>query len=239
MAGKSKLARGALDALTDIYKKKFGPETYYHYSDTPNIEKFDPEARDSWPSGDMSPYPPRGATFFTSDPKYTDKIFDEKIQYNNTPSSMFGLSETRRESFEHYVDPNFVDSDKFAPTVYPVKIKTDNLFDYGNKEGVDELINFFGKYWDREFGDETEKLLREGDWSVLEIPSIQNALKDAGYKGYKTNEPGTIALFHPDKGDVRSIFAKFDPKKSKSGNILASVPVAALAIDSLSELESD
>ena len=33
----------------------------------------------------------------------------------------------------------------------------------------------------------------------------------------------TVGLFNPDKGDVRSIFAKFDPKQSESGNIYASV----------------
>ena len=68
---------------------------------------------------------------------------------------------------------------------------------------------------------------------------IQKLIKKLGFRGYHVDEPGTVGLFYPDKGDVRSIFAKFDPKKSKSGNILASVPIAAMGIDALSELEDD
>ena len=67
-------------------------------------------------------------------------------------------------------------------------------------------------------------------------PLNDTILKDKGYRGYRTNEPGTIGLFYPDKGDVRSVFAKFDPTKSKSGNILASVPAGALATGALSEI---
>ena len=58
---------------------------------------------------------------------------------------------------------------------------------------------------------------------ILEIPEIQQILKDAGYRGYFTDEPGTAALFYPDKGDVRSVYAKFNPEDKKSGNIMASV----------------
>jgi hypothetical protein len=77
--------------------------------------------------------------------------------------------------------------------------------------------------------DDVVDLIRMGNWEVLEDLSVQKLIKRKGYRGYKTSEPGTVALFHSDKGDVRSIFAKFDPKKSKSGDILASVPIGALA----------
>ena len=42
-----------------------------------------------------------------------------------------------------------------------------------------------------------------------------------------------------DPANIRSIFAKFDPTKVKSENILSSVPAAALATGALSELGDD
>jgi hypothetical protein len=227
MAGKSKIVKGALGALTDVYKKTFAPKTYYHYSDSPNIKEFDPGYRKSWIPGDIPKAPSRGATFFTSTPKYANKIFEEEVY-----SGMFNPSHgSVREQFEDYVDPKYVDSNKFAPTIYPVKIKTDKIFDYNNKKQVDDLINDLSPNPDliRDgTWDDVVDLIRMGNWQVLEDRSVQKLIKQKGYRGYKTSEPETIGLFYPDKGDVRSIFAKFDPKKSKSGEILASVPIGAL-----------
>jgi hypothetical protein len=135
---------------------------------------------------------------------------------------------TDYKSIEEYLD--ILSGSDLAATTYPVKIKTDKIFDYNDENAVDDLIDSFGKYMGREFGDNAESLLRSGDWSILEMPALQEALKDAGYRGYKTSEPGTVGLFYPDKGDVRSIFAKFDPAKSESGEILASVPAIATGL---------
>jgi len=65
--------------------------------------------------------------------------------------------------------------------------------------------------------------VKVGNWQQLEEPNIQDALKKLGFSGYRTNEAGTIGLFNSDKGDVRSLYAKFDPKQEKSGEILATV----------------
>jgi hypothetical protein len=212
MAGKSKIVTGALEALTDAYKRTFDPKTYYHGSRSGDIEEFDPQAQAKTPdeAGGM-PEGSRGATFFTSDPKYIDEILGLDI------SEVIG-----------------------GEVIYPVKIKTEDVFDYENEAHIDDLINSFGKYWDREFGENAEKLIREGDWYSLEIPEIQLALKELGFRGYKTDESGTIGLFYPEKGDVRSVFAKFDPRQSESGNILASIPAAALATGgALNQLAED
>ena len=120
-------------------------------------------------------------------------------------------------------------------TVYPVKIKTKLLFDGTNEEDLDIFDNF-------SYGRDIDKILEKvaevtglgkenaayanidlSKWRILEIPEIQQVLKDAGYRGYFTDEPGTAALFYPDKGDVRSVYAKFNPEDKKSGNIMASV----------------
>jgi hypothetical protein len=107
-------------------------------------------------------------------------------------------------------------------TTYPVKIKTKDLFDYKNQKHIEKLS--------REINLSPEEFLgiTNGDPYLFEIDDIQNALKKLGFRGYHIDEPGSVGLFNPDKGDVRSIFAKFDPAKSKSGNILASVPAAGL-----------
>ena len=218
MAAKSKIARGALDALTDAYKRTFDPETYYHYSESPDIKTFDPKAKDSFGGYNFS----RGATYFTKDKNFINEFFDEKL---------------KNKKLEEYVDSK-QEFNKFlgvegeiSPTVYPVKIKTDEIFDFENQKQVDDLKVVLAEQMPdavRDFSSPINFWLREGSWRFFENEPIQKILKDKGYSGYKTNEPGTIALFSPDKGDVRSIFAKFDPAKSESGEILASVPAAAL-----------
>ena len=62
MAGKGKIARGALEELTDLFKKEFDPETYYHGSNVPDIKKFDAGTESSKGGIDNT-----GATYFTAD----------------------------------------------------------------------------------------------------------------------------------------------------------------------------
>ena len=52
----------------------------------------------------------------------------------------------------------------------------------------------------------------------------------------------TVGLFYPDKGNVRSIFARFDPEKVESGNVYASIvpPLAtALGLSALEKSKGD
>jgi hypothetical protein len=114
--------------------------------------------------------------------------------------------------------------------IYPVKIRTKNVFDYDNNDHIEKLENKILA----QFSDESEEFdrlgrVKVGDWLTLEEPYVQEALRDLGFNGYRTNEPGTIGLLSPDEGDVRSLYAKFDPKEAKSGEILASiVPYASV-----------
>ena len=249
MAALSKIAKEGVESLTD-FLKSFSDKTYYHGSNVPDIKKFDSGKESTQGGVDNT-----GATYFTSDENYAheyalgefiDDNFKRKINdpFGNIRDYVVKGPMAKSDAEKIYQGTNFTDLTEYgrAPTVYPVKIKTNNLFDFENTEQVDDLISSFGKYWDREFGENTEYLIREGDWSTLEIPEIQSSLKDLGFRGYKTNEPGTVGLFYPDQGDVRSINAKFDPAKAKSGNILASVPAAAAiglsgygALDALGE----
>ena len=197
---KGRIVQGALEALTDAYKRTFDPETYYHTTPMGELEggKFDPNFSLEDDGG-------LGATYFTKDKEYGSEAAD----------------------FWRDVDP---DLDWSEIAIYPVNIKTKDLFDYKNKEHIEKLAS--------EINLSAEELssIKSGDPYFFERNEIQDSIKELGFRGYHIDEPGSVGLFYPHKGDVRSIFAKFDPKESKSGNILASVPAAALATGALSEL---
>ena len=216
MGAKSKLIMGAVDALGNKigalgdYLKEFDPKTYYHYSPDPDITKFDPKTIND-PFGEFgggADYVPpgRGATYFTSDPKYSNKVMEDIHEIGEG------------KNFSDYDWEEIIGNEQ-APTIYPVKIKTKDIFDFENPEHLKRLADD-----PDDIGDD----ILEGSYKTFEDEEIQEILKEAGFRGYRTNEPGTVGLFYSDKGDVRSIFAKFDPSKSKKGEILAAVPVGTL-----------
>ena len=216
MGAKSKLIMGAVDALGNKigalgdYLKEFDPKTYYHYSPDPDITKFDPKTTND-PFGEFgggADYVPpgRGATYFTSDPKYSNKVMEDIHEIGEG------------KNFSDYDWEEIIGNEQ-APTIYPVKIKTKDIFDFENPEHLKRLADD-----PDDIGDD----ILEGSYKTFEDEEIQEILKEAGFRGYRTNEPGTVGLFYSDKGDVRSIFAKFDPSKSKKGEILAAVPIGTL-----------
>ena len=204
---------GAVDALGNKigalgdYLKEFDPRTFYHYSDRSDIEKFNPyPGYESFGEYGGDEFKGRGATYFTSDPKYANEVFEEIHELSKGEK----ISESGWE--ELIINEQ-------APTIYPVKIKTKDIFDFENPEHLKRLADD-----PDDIGDD----ILEGSYKTFEDEEIQEILKEAGFRGYRTNEPGTVGLFYSDKGDVRSIFAKFDPSKSKKGEILAAVPVGTL-----------
>ena len=216
MSAKSKAVMGAVDALGNKigalgdYLKEFDPRTFYHYSPEPDITKFDPKTIND-PFGEFgggADYVPpgRGATYFTSDPKYSNKVMEDIHEIGEG------------KDFSDYDWEEIIGNEQ-APTIYPVKIKTKDIFDFENPEHLKRLADD-----PDDIGDD----ILEGGYKTFEDEEIQEILKEAGFRGYRTNEPGTVGLFYSDKGDVRSIFAKFDPSKSKKGEILAAVPAGAL-----------
>ena len=176
----------------------------------------------------------RGATYFTSDRELADQVLQDKRiltqaeylrQKQNMPSGQYPDFDV-----DTVYNPKTDEEYLSGSQIYPVKIKTDNIFDYDNVRDFEKLESKILA----NFSDESEEFdlvsrVGTGDWSVLERPVIQDTLKKLGFSGYKTSEPGTIGLFNSDKGDVRSLYAKFDPKEAKSGEILASiVPYASV-----------
>lgn len=231
MSALSKLAEPAIRSVADFIKS-FSDKTFYHASVNPDIKEFNPNSPRSNVDGDVVEEEPRGATYFTTSPDYANKILEAQITNSRfkQPQSEGGGS-----------------------TIYPVKLKLNYIFDPDNVEDLERLRYAYGpKYYDREIGfthDYQEGFLNTDEhalktWATLEDEGVQDALKDAGFRGYLVaDEPGTVGLFYPGEGDVRSIFAKFDPAKSKSGEILASVPAATLtgygALEAINGQSSD
>jgi len=221
----SEMRRGALPKKNQKYFDTFNPNIYYH-STLQDIDKFDPQMDSS--VGAYGDTMPRGATYFTSNTFLADQVLQDKRiltqaeylrQKQNMPSGQYPDFDVDTV-YNPKTDQEYLSGSR----IYPVKIKTENIFDYDNVRDFEKLESKILA----NFSDESEEFdlvsrVGMGDWSVLERPVIQDTLKKLGFSGYKTNEAGTIGLFNPDKGDVRSLYAKFDPKEAKSGEILATV----------------
>ena len=205
------IAKGGGDAIRKIlpktsrdYYDQFDPQTYYHAT-MEDIDIFDPNR------GFMDDGTSRGATYFSSSPEYVNEYLDE------------------------FFDLTYPNQYETGARIYPVKIKTKNLFDYENKDHINKLESKIKDEFEigsseYEEIDDVLQYIPNGSWGDFENSTIQKSLKDLGFSGYKTSEPGTVGLFNSDKGDVRSVFAKFDPKQEKSGEILATVtPYASVS----------
>ena len=219
---------GTLPSEKELIEKGFDPSTFYHGSPRRNIMEFIPKASDrSAFGGYREARKGEPTTFFTESPSYAEgfslkegqPVYDEKGNYQySLPTE--------------------------SSRIYPVKLKLENVYDYNNPEHRKILENTLGTTMEE--GGEIGQSLKIGDPFILQQPQISKAIKDSGFSGYLTNETDrfgqrTVGLFNPDKGDVRSIFAKFDPKQAESGNIYASVAGggAFLGLGALERLEDE
>ena len=181
----------------ELIEKGFDPSTFYHGSPRKNIMEFIPHSKNRNPYIEKQGGEP--VTFFTENLAYTEEFAGHEGK------------------------------------IYPVKLKLENVFDYKNPDHVKKITEKLGVAETRMPMGSSNNInfdIKIGDPFAMQIPTVSKAIKDSGFNGYLTNETDrfgqrTVGLFEPGKGNVRSIFAKFDPKESKSGNILAAVPVAA------------
>jgi len=228
----SEVRRGALPKKRQEYFDTFNPNVYFH-STIQDIDKFDPQMDSS--VGAYGDTLTRGATYFTSDRELANQVLDDKriltqAQYMRQKSNL-PMGKYPDFDFDTVYNPKTDEEFLSGSQIYPVKIKTDKIFDFDNIDDLEKLeVKIIKDYSD--LSDEYKLVNRvaTGEWSILERPQIQKALKELGFRGYKTSEPGTVGLFYPDEGDVRSLFAKFDPKDEKKGEILATiVPYASVS----------
>jgi|TARA_R110002020_G_scaffold48763_2_gene138959 hypothetical protein len=233
--------KGALAALKGEYKASFDPQTYYHVSPNPEITTFNPKVsadKGLFAAYELNMPEVRGATFFS--PART-QMGKQEILYGDEGHNVGAIYPVRlktKDIFEYW-DPQHVEKLKKEISSQPSKIekpvKDYNLqrsgdLHYFNKENIERWI---------EEGDIDFTGVERGNWSAFENVNVNRALKDLGYRGYHTSEEGTIGLFFPHLGDVRSIFAKFDPVKAQSGHILASVPIGGLMVKEFLEEEDN
>jgi hypothetical protein len=131
--------------------------------------------------------------------------------------------------------------------IYPVRTNVKKTFDpeKNYKEMEDFLISLDGKN-----GVTGMKSLvtkghhKKGNWVIYENKDVVEELKKRGYDSMRITEDvdgaqDTLAIFDPK--NIRSKFAKFDPAKRNSANILAAAaPFAAAGLaNSLYRPESD
>ena len=221
---------GNLPSEKELVEKGFDTTTFYHGSPEKNIMKFVPQASDRSVFGyNRASRKGEPTTFFSESPQYAEgfalkgeggmtSVLDDRGKYMySTPSS--------------------------TARIYPVKLKMDNIYDYNNPKHRERLVDALGTTM---VDGEMMYQLLSGDAFVLQLPEISKAIKDLGFRGFLTNETArfgyqrTVGLFYPEKGDVRSVFAQFDPKKADEGNIYASIipPVTtAVGVGALAGLE--
>lgn len=210
-----KLVEPAVENATD-FLKSFSDKTFYHGTSA-EITEFKPNINKNWFGKG------KGMNLFKEE------------EHGRTPATFFTTSKGYAEGFAE----NRASRDKTDPKIYEVKLKTKNVFDYRNPDDVKKLKDSLGL----EENSGLMSILKTGEPYYYQTDFISNKLKELGYRGYHTNEVSqlgeeTIGLFYPDEGDVRSISAKFDPKESESGNIMAAVPVAA-SVGALSALPEE
>ena len=216
---------GTLPSEKELVEQGFDPSTFYHGSPEKNIMEFVPQASDrSVFGGYREARKGVPTTFFSENPIYTEAF----AKRGGMPINRGGI-----------IDYKPLESSR----IYPVKLKLDNIYDYNNADHRKKLEEALGTTMDE--GGEMGYQLKVGDPFVLQQPEISKAIKDLGFRGYLTNETDrfrqrTVGLFYPEKGDVRSVFAQFDPKKADEGNIYASIipPIATtVGVGALAGLE--
>lgn len=118
--------------------------------------------------------------------------------------------------------------------IYPVVTRTKKPF--VPSKDVDVLEELYGKeYLEAPFGSgfaTFKDAMRDGNYLLYENKQVVDFLKSKGYDSMFLKESSgadqpftTLAVFEPS--DIRSVNAKFDPKKKGSPKILASAPFAA------------
>jgi hypothetical protein len=213
MAVLSKVGTKVVENVAD-FLKSFSDKIFYH-STTQDIKQFDPEIgiqKGLYPDEEaVQERGTRGATYLSSNIDF--------------------INENIRTPYKNIY--------KTGTNIMPLKIRDKNLFDITNKKHINKL--------EKTTSDNQEFMLmtfiraaQEGNipvYEALENPHIQKNLKEAGFRGYKTDEPETVAMFYPE--DIRSVFAKFDPARSRSDDILASGLVGATSYGALGALDGE
>jgi len=123
---------------------------------------------------------------------------------------------------KYFALSNFPAYDKFltnkfktkSPQVLPLKIRNNNLFDYKNPEHIKQMQ----KLLPENISDAKLKGIKKGNWKHIEDDDIQKSIRNNLFDGFHVKENVNdnvtkgIGIFNPV--NIRSKFAKFNPKKA-------------------------
>jgi hypothetical protein len=144
----------------------------------------------------------------------------------------------RQQYYEEILNPQrqqLLKDERLADSaIYPVVTRTKKPF--VPSKNVDVLEELYSKeYLDAPFGSgfpTYRDALKDGNYLLYEKKEVVDFLKSKGYDSMFLKESSgadepftTLAVFEPN--NIRSVNAKFDPKKKDSPQILASAPFAA------------
>lgn len=200
-----------LSLLDEVYGPKeqriadmgFDPQTWYHGS-FENIKKMEPK-----PTKGTSPYLGKG-TYVTTSPQDASNYASLNSVDNNYKIEK--LAESLRDKFDlDYTSSieraqQVITKNLDSGAVYPVKIKTSN----STSTYIDEPLSF----------EDAQNAVKDSDVAFMQPsmkwPSMEDVGPDDWHARLKKSE------------DIRSINAAFDPRFSKSKDILAGVGAAPI-----------
>tara|TARA_R100001369_G_C3283349_1_gene162469 strand:- start:42 stop:986 length:945 start_codon:yes stop_codon:yes gene_type:complete len=122
----------------------------------------------------------------------------------------------------------------FHPQVMPLRTKG-KIFDYENPEHLKALQTKVGKNIGQNAPDSVlePSNVSKGGWYAIENQKIQNAIKKLGFDGFNVAEHGTKNKGLYNASDIRSKFARFNPRLAGvgAGSILSADLLASPSSD--------
>jgi len=132
---------------------------------------------------------------------------------------------------------------QFSPTMYPLRFKAKNVWDYDNPQHLEQLKNKYNELYpmksnekyipseqyvmQKDFNDRIDSMpTRDTNYFIVENEKAQNAIKNLNNDAFYNREQGVknIGIYNPD--NIRSRFAAFDPFR-RNAALAAALGVAA------------
>lgn len=178
------------------------------------------------------------------------KIVDDKgkpmVMYHGTPADFEEFGAGPRQAIFFSSDPKFASGyagdqktrgAMARPNVMPVYIKASNPFDYSNPEHVKKVQDLIKPTGD-EYFDGPVKDLATGDWAIIELKRVQEAIKQAGFDAFYVMEDGVknIGVFDPKQ--IKSAIGNKGTFNPNDPNILRGAAVAPAAPAAMQDKEN-
>jgi hypothetical protein len=164
--------------------------------------------------------------------------------YHGTASDFTRFSPVGGRGYDAFVTPStqfaneFADSsgayirdavdETFVENVMPLRAKG-SLFDFGDRGAVSDLLSRAYSRQDQGTRDDMMLELLSGDWGAYESESIPPALRAMGFDGVNMVEDGAPTIGVLDARNIRSRFARFDPRLSHLRNLNAGLAGVGLS----------